>query len=292
MQIVCKNLSFTYNQNTKFKKKALDGINLEIKEGEFLGIIGHTGSGKSTFIQHLNALIPLQEGELYVGEYNLGEKQKTLRKKLKDLRSKIGLVFQYPEYQLFASTVVEDVAFGVKNFFPEKNDVEVESMVKWAIEEVGLNYEEVKDKAPFELSGGQKRRVAIAGVIVTKPEVLVLDEPVAGLDPQGKKDLMKLLKDLHQSCCKTIIIVSHDMNEVAENCTNLAVFDEGKLIYYGSPKEVFKNAQRLIDLRLDVPDTAYIADRLSEVGVNLDTDFTYEDFKQKLVDYYMEKKGK
>ena len=222
MQIISKGLTYTYNPKTEFKKTALNGVDLEINEGDFFGIIGQTGSGKSTFIQHLNGLIPVQNGTLTVGEYNLSSGVKKDKKALKTLRSKVGMVFQYPEYQLFAETVYDDVAFGIKNFFPTLSEEEVEASVENALTLVGLNYNEVKNKSPFELSGGQKRRVAIAGVLVTKPEVLILDEPVAGLDPNGKKQLLKILHDIHFKSVKTIIIVSHDMDEVCENCNKFA----------------------------------------------------------------------
>ena len=242
MRIVSKGLKFTYNPKTEFKRHELNGVDLVIEEGDFFGIIGQTGSGKSTFIQHLNGLIKVQEGELYVGDFNLSQtKSKTKGEELKMLRSKVGMVFQYPEYQLFAETVFEDVAFGLKNFFPNISDDEVAVKVKKALELVGLDYYEIKDRSPFELSGGQKRRIAIAGVIVLEPEVLVLDEPVAGLDPVGKKSLMKLLHTLHNDKIKTIVIVSHDMDEVNENCNKVAVFSEGRVIKCASTKELFED---------------------------------------------------
>lgn len=200
--------------------KPLCGVTLTIEEGEFFGIIGHTGSGKSTFVQHLNALIRLTGGSLKVGEYDLADK----KCKFLELRSKVGMVFQYPEYQLFAETVEKDVMFGLKNFAKDMKEEEMKAAVREALEIVDLNYAEIKDKSPFELSGGQKRRVAIAGVIVTKPEVLILDEPAAGLDPLGKKEVMQLLHAIHGKWCKTIVIVSHDMDEISENCTRAAVF--------------------------------------------------------------------
>ena len=214
MQIVSKGLTYTYNRRTDFKKTALRGVDLTINEGEFFGIVGETGSGKSTFIQHLNGLIPVENGVLTVGDYNLSpqdkKEKKALKKRLKELRAKVGMVFQYPEYQLFAETVYDDVSFALKNFRPDLDSGEIEQRVKKAIETVGLDYNEVKSKSPFDLSGGQKRRVAIAGILVSEPEILVLDEPVAGLDPIGKKRLMGLLHTLHDSgVVKTIIIVSH-----------------------------------------------------------------------------------
>ncbi|MBR4420463.1 MAG: ATP-binding cassette domain-containing protein, partial [Clostridia bacterium] len=196
VRIICKDLSFTYEPKKKNRELVLDNISFTINEGEFFGIVGHTGSGKSTLIQHLNALIPLQSGQLFVGDFDLSCKDKDYKKRLKDLRSKVGMVFQYPEYQLFAETVFEDVAFGLKNFCPNLSEEEVVKRTKQAIELVGLNFFEVKDKSPFDLSGGQKRRVAIAGVLVSNPEILVLDEPVAGLDPQGKRELIALLHSL------------------------------------------------------------------------------------------------
>lgn len=281
MQIVSKGLSFTYNKKTEFNKRALRDVNLTIRDGDFFGIIGHTGSGKSTFIQHLNGLIPVQEGEITVGDITLTatkKKDKKVKENLKLLRSKVGMVFQYPEYQLFAETVFDDVAFGIKNFYPNKTQTEIENDVKSAIERVGLNYYEVKHKSPFDLSGGQKRRVAIAGVLVTNPEVLILDEPVAGLDPVGKKQLMSILHDIHKTTVKTIIIVSHDMDEVLENCNRIAVFNEGVVVSCDSPENLFSSVEKLKALRLDAPVTVKVAQKLQAVGVNLQTDYKIDDF--------------
>ena len=285
MRIVADKITFTYNRKSKFATRALDEVSLEIAEGDFLGIIGHTGSGKSTFIQHLNGLIPVESGRLTVGETDLSAGVKKNKKQLKNLRSRVGMVFQYPEYQLFEQTVFDDVAFGYKNFFPEADKEEIKAAVFGALDLVGLD-RSVLNRSPFDLSGGQKRRVAIAGVIVTKPEILILDEPVAGLDPLGKNELMALLHRLHKTSCKTIIIVSHDMDEVADNCNKVAVFSEGKIIKVGSPKEVFNDYEGLTALRLDVPITEYIAMKLKEKGVYIDTDFSSEDFVKKLVDFY------
>ncbi|MBO5926704.1 MAG: energy-coupling factor transporter ATPase, partial [Clostridia bacterium] len=258
MRIVSKGLKFTYNKNAEFKKHALNGVDLTIEEGDFFGIIGETGSGKSTFIQHLNGLISATEGELKVGEYDLSANIKKDVKMLKKLRSEIGMVFQYPEYQLFAETVFEDVSFGVKNFFPEISSDELSARVKKAIEMVGLDYYEVKDKSPFELSGGQKRRVAIAGVIVTEPKILVLDEPVAGLDPMGKRGLMELLHTIHGGKTKTVIIVSHDMDEVLENCNKVAVFSKGKAVKVDAPENLFSDENLLKDYNLELPLTVKV----------------------------------
>lgn len=275
MQIEVKDLKFSYSPNSKaLRVQALNGVTLTIPEGEFFGIIGQTGSGKSTFIQHLNGLIKMQEnsGELKVGEYDLSKKTD-----YKELRSKVGMVFQYPEHQLFAETVFDDVAFGLNNFFPDLTNEQKEERVRGAIELVGLDFEKVKDKSPFDLSGGQKRRVAIAGVIVSKPEVLVLDEPVAGLDPLGKRELLKLLHELHSSFVKTIIIVSHDMNVVAENCTSVAVFKNGKVEAEGTPEQVF-SLNDLEQSGLELPVTAYLKKQMEKAGIRLDGDLTVDGF--------------
>lgn len=295
MDVICKDLTYQYNKNTEFATFALNGVTVTIKEGEFYGIIGHTGSGKSTFIQHLNALIPIQDGELTVGEYDLNfqdnsgrvnkSKKRQLKSKLKMLRKDVGMVFQYPEYQLFAETVFDDVSFGIKNFMPNLSETEIKIYAKNAIETVGLNFDEVKDKSPFDLSGGQKRRVAIAGVLAARPSILILDEPCAGLDPQGKTELWALLHRLHKDVIKTIIIVSHDMNDVANHCTQAAVFDKGKIIKTGSPKELFSDSLMIQNCGLEVPVTAYLTEKLTQVGVNLDTDYTLDDFINKLADY-------
>lgn len=278
MQIVSKGLSFTYNKKSEFKKEALKNVTLTINEGDFFGIIGQTGSGKSTFIQHLNGLIDVQEGSLQVGAYDLSAGVKKDKKKMFELRSKVGMVFQYPEFQLFAETVFEDVAFGLKNFYPDMSKEEVESRVKESIELVGLNYEEVKNSSPFELSGGQKRRVAIAGVLVSEPEVLVLDEPVAGLDPVGKRRLMNLLHTIHGGKLKTIVIVSHDLDEVVENCNRVAVFSKGEVLKTDTPKIIFEDDKLMADSSLELPITARILKRLRSLGVDVDSSLKTEDF--------------
>lgn len=275
MQVKVENLSYTYGSK-KLKVKAVDNISLDIFEGDFFGIIGQTGSGKSTFIQHLNGLIKVQnqQGKIKIGDFDLTSKKCDF----KALRSKVGMVFQYPEYQLFAETVFEDVSFGLKNFEPKLSSAQIEERVKSAISLVGLDYEKVKNKSPFELSGGQKRRVAIAGVIVTRPEVLVLDEPVAGLDPTGKREFVALLKNLHKDFVKTIIIVSHDMNLVSENCNRIAVFKSGKIIATGSPKEIFSNEEMLKDCGLELSSTAFLTQELAKKGIIVDSNLTIDGF--------------
>ena len=291
--VVCENLSYAYNAKSPFATYALRGVDLEINAGEFFGILGHTGSGKSTFVQHLNALIKTPTAEkkykpkkpkkgapvlpktvLKVNGFDLTDKTTDF----KALRSKVGMVFQYPEYQLFAETVFDDVAFGLKNFRDGMSEAEIEGAVREAIETVGLDYATVKKASPFELSGGQKRRVAIAGVIVTKPEILILDEPAAGLDPLGKEEIMSLLHKIHADWCKTVIIVSHDMDEIAENCTRAAIFSEGKVAAVDSPRRLFSDVEKMHGLGLDVPFTAQIADKLRKNGLQIECDYTVEDF--------------
>ena len=283
MQVEVKNLTYVYSESSKaLANKALDNVSLTIEEGDFLGIIGHTGSGKTTFVQHLNGLIKVgkNKGSITVGEFSLGDKKCDFKK----LRSKVGMVFQYPEHQLFAETVLDDVAFSLKNFEPNLTEEEKTERVKEALSLVGLDIEKVKDKSPFELSGGQKRRVAIAGVIVSRPEVLVLDEPVAGLDPLGKKEFLKLLHALHQSFVKTIIIVSHDMDVVAEHCNKTAVFSHGKICAVGTPKEIFSNYAQIEELGLELPTTAKLVKRLKENGIEIDCDLTVKDFVRAITD--------
>lgn len=301
MRIVAEHLSYTYNAKSPFETAALKDVSLTIEEGEFFGIIGHTGSGKSTFVQHLNGLLRLPSSMkkyrpekpkkgmlpppatvLKVGDFDLTDKKTDFRA----LRRSVGMVFQYPEYQLFAETVRDDVAFGLKNFSETKlSDQEIDAAVQAALEVVGLDFGELREKSPFELSGGQKRRVAIAGVIVTRPEVLVLDEPAAGLDPLGKREVMELLHKLHREWCKTVVIVSHDMDEISENCTRAAVFADGRVTCVLPPRELFRRADELTALGLDVPLTAKLCALLRERGIEIDCDFTTEDFCEKVLEY-------
>ena len=294
--VVCQHLSHVYNPSSAFETFALRDVSLEIYPGDFFGVIGHTGSGKSTFVQHLNALLKVPSAEkkykprkgkkgevlppqtvLKVNGYDLTDKNTDF----KALREKVGMVFQYPEYQLFAETVFEDVAFGLKNFKNDVSERETEEAVRSALQTVGLSYEEMKNRSPFELSGGQKRRVAIAGVIVTKPEILVLDEPAAGLDPLGKSEIMSLLHKLHSDWCKTVIIVSHDMDEIAENCNRAAVFSEGSTVVIGEPKTLFQDTGAMTSLGLDVPFTAKLVQALQEKNIAIECDYTLTDFVEK-----------
>ena len=301
-RVQCENLRYAYNAGSPFETYALNGVSVEIPTGAFFGILGHTGSGKSTFVQHLNALIklptahkkykqkrkqPIPDTKLVVGGYDLTDKNTDF----KALRAHVGMVFQYPEHQLFAETVFEDVAFGLKNFSAELSEIDVENAVREALTAVGLSYDEVKDKSPFDLSGGQKRRVALAGVLVTKPKILVLDEPAAGLDPLGKEEIMRLLHTLHKTWCKTVIIVSHDMDEIAENCTHSAVFAEGKILAVGAPKDLFAKTATVREAGLDYPFTAKVQTLLGEKGVVLDCDFTAQSFINAVLTLAKTRKG-
>ena len=296
-----KNLTFTYSKKSPFATKALSGIDLHIDEGEFFGVIGHTGSGKSTLVQHLNALIKLPQAEkkyrkkrvkkgqtppilpeIKVGQYDLTQKKCDFRM----LRSDVGMVFQYPEYQLFAESVFADVAFGLKNFKKGLTSEQIEEAVRSSIEMVGLNYNEIKDKSPFDLSGGQKRRVAIAGVIVTRPKILILDEPAAGLDPLGKREIIALLHKLHREWCKTVIIVSHDMDEVAENCTKAVVISEGQAVMCEAPSKLFSQGDTLRSLGLDVPLTSKICEELAKNDILIECNCTTKDFTDKVLEVY------
>ncbi len=270
MPIRIEHLGYVYNPKTSFATTALNDINLEINDGDFLGVIGHTGSGKSTLITHLNALTRIQSGTIFVDEIDLRPKKIDFKK----LRSRVGMVFQYPEYQLFDETVYKDVSFGPKNI--GLGDEEIADRVKEAIGLVGLDYESVKDRSPFELSGGQMRRVALAGVIAMRPEVLVLDEPTAGLDPRGKVEVMELAKRLKQTC-PIIIMISHNMDEVAKYCNRVAVMSDGKLYGVYSPRELFASADLLRSLHIEPPSVTAIAEGLNVHGFNIDPSIIAED---------------
>ena len=289
MSIVVKDLQFTYSANSPYETRALKNINLTINEGDFLGIVGHTGSGKSTFIQHLNGLIRVQEGEVEVFDIKLTNAKKP-KPDLQKLRSLVGMVFQYPEYQLFEETVYKDVAFGPKNL--GLSNEEIDSRVKEAIELVGLDFEKFKDRAPFELSGGQKRRVAIAGIIAMKPKVLILDEPTAGLDPSGKEQILELIKSLKEKCSPTIIVISHDIDEITRFANRLVVFNDGKVAFDEPMKELFKHQKELVDMGLDIPLAIKIANDLKSKGVTLnDNIVTMSDLLKEIINAYNKKHG-
>lgn len=264
MSIVAEKLNFIYNPKSTFKKQALFDINLEIKDGEFVAIVGHTGSGKTTFVQHLNALIRVQSGKLVVNDIDLSAKKIDFNK----LRGQVGMVFQYPEYQLFADTVEVDVAFGPKNIGIDKE--EIPKLVKDAVELVGLDFEAIKNKSPFDLSGGEKRRVALAGVLAMNPKVLVLDEPTAGLDPQGKREILSIVKKFNKEKNITVIMVSHDMNEVYENADRIVIFNQGKIVADSTPVEIFKNEELILSNNLEVPYMAQFCNMLRANNINLE----------------------
>ena len=246
MSIKINHLTQIYGQGTAFEKKALDDINLEIQDGEFIGLIGHTGSGKSTLIQHLNALLVPTSGEVLLN----GENIYADKSKLKSIRQRVGLVFQYPEHQLFEMTVYKDVAYGPGNLGLSQE--EIDKRVRSAFETVGLG-EDIYDKSPFELSGGQKRRAAIAGVLAMEPEVLILDEPTAGLDPKGRDEILDAVKKMHDMRKITVILVSHSMEDVAKLVDRIIVLSKGKTAIVGTPKEVFSQREKLESIGLAAP---------------------------------------
>lgn len=263
LAIEVKNLSFTYSRKTPYEKRALDNVSFSVEEGEFVGLIGCTGSGKSTLIQHLNGLVKLQEGEVSVAGLRASDK-----KSLKKLRFTVGMVFQYPEHQLFEDTVAKDVAFGPRNMKLDK--AEIDRRVRRAMDVVGLPYDEFASRSPFELSGGEKRRAAIAGVIAMEPSVLVLDEPVAGLDPAGRKDILDLIVKLKREVSPTVVMVSHYMDDIAALATRIIALRDGKVVADGTSKEVFGNREKSREAGIDLPFAARTVDRLAERGICLD----------------------
>lgn len=278
MSIKIENLTHVYMPKTPFEKKALDNVNLTIEDGEFLALIGHTGSGKSTLIQHLNGLLEPSSGRILVDEVDITSKEV----KLTDIRKKIGLVFQYPEYQLFEETIEKDVAFGPNNLGLSAE--EVSNRVKKSMEMVGLDYETYKDVSPFDLSGGQKRRVAIAGVIAMEPKVLILDEPTAGLDPKGRDDILEQIKILHEKYKMTIVLVSHSMEDVGKLAERIVVMNEGKIELLGKPSEIFKEVETLERIGLAVPQVTYLMRALREKGFDVsDEVFTVEKGTQEIL---------
>ena len=255
-----KNLSFTYSKKTPYQTHALTDVSFSIEEGEFFGIVGATGSGKSTLISHLNVLTKIQSGDISVLGLSVKEK-----KNLKSIRFGVGMVFQYPEYQLFEDTVEKDVAFGPKNMKLEKE--EIDRRVKEALNLVGLDYDVYAKRSPFELPGGEKRRVAIAGVIAMEPKILVLDEVAAGLDPEGREDILKLIKKLQKEKCPTVILISHNMDDIAYLADRILVLSKGKAEFLGTPKEVFANYDRMNELKLGVPLATRIQKKLEAKGM-------------------------
>lgn len=275
-----RNLTHIYNPGSSFEKKALDKVSLNIEKGEFVGLIGHTGSGKSTLIQHLNGLIKPTDGEIYIDGKNISLRDV----KLQEIRKSVGLVFQYPEYQLFEETIEKDIAFGPKN--QGLSEEEVNNRVKEAMESVGLDYESLKERSPFELSGGQKRRVAIAGVLAMQPKLLILDEPTAGLDPAGRDEILAEIKEIFSKRDITIILVSHSMEDIAEIADRIIVMNRGKLIMDGTPREVFKREDELVEIGLGVPQVRSFMRVFKKCNNSVNDDvLTIEEAKVELIKY-------
>lgn len=275
-----KNLTHIYNPDSSFEKRALDKASLKIEKGEFIGLIGHTGSGKSTLIQHLNGLIKPTEGEIYIDGKNISSKEV----KLQEIRQSVGLVFQYPEYQLFEETIEKDIAFGPKN--QGFDSEEVTKRVKEAMDSVGLDYETLKDRSPFELSGGQKRRVAIAGVLAMQPKLLILDEPTAGLDPAGRDEILGEIREIFSKREITIIVVSHSMEDMAEIADRIVVMNRGKLIMDATPREIFKREDELVSIGLGVPQITSFMRAFKRCSPSIDDDvITIEEAKMELIKY-------
>lgn len=279
MYIQVKNLSYTYNKDFPNEGKALENVSFDVEKNSVLGVIGHTGSGKSTLLQMLNGLLHPDEGDVIIGEDRITEENFPLVK----IRKKVGLVFQYPEYQLFEETVKKDVIFGPSNLGIDDPE-ELEHIAREALDNVGLDYDEIGGRSPFELSGGQKRRVAIAGVIAMKPEVLILDEPTAGLDPESRLELIKLIKDIQVKEEMVLIFVSHNMNDIAVLADKIIVLDKGNIAMEGSPKEVFSREDDLKKIGLDLPKVTRIMHRIAEEIPNLNKDvFTTLDASKELL---------
>ena len=280
MSIKIENLSYTYMPKTPFEKKALTDINCEFNDGEFIVLIGHTGSGKSTLIQHLNGLLKPTEGKIIIDGVDITEK----KTKLTNIRKNIGLVFQYPEYQLFEETIEKDIEFGPRNLGLSQE--EITKRVKRAMEMVGLDYDTYKNKSPFDLSGGQKRRVAIAGVVAMEPKVLILDEPIAGLDPKGRDDILKQIRKLHDDYKTTTIMISHSREDVAKIADRVVVMNQGSIILDGKVADVFKEVDTLEEIGLGVPQVTYLLRELRKKGFAISEDiYTIKDAKQAILEY-------
>ncbi len=278
MSIKITNLTHIYAPDSPFESKAIDNVSLEINDGEFIALIGHTGSGKSTLIQHLNGLLKANEGQILINDFDITASGVSLV----DIRKKVGLVFQYPEYQLFEETIEKDISFGPRNL--GLSEEEINQAVRYSMSLVGLDYEKSKDKSPFDLSGGQKRRIAIAGVLAMKPEILILDEPTAGLDPKGRDDILSNIKEIHEREKNTIILVSHSMDDVAKLADRLLVMNHGKVEFFDTPIEVFKNETRLKEIGLDVPQVLQLANQLREKGFEISSEIlTIDDIKNEIV---------
>ena len=266
MSIRLEHVDFTYMQGTPYEKQALSDVSLTINKGEFVAVIGHTGSGKSTMVQHLNGLLRPSKGKVFIEDVDLAGKDP----QIKACKQKVGMVFQYPEHQIFAETVFEDIAFGPRNM--ELAEEEVERRVRKAMEFVNLDYEEYKEHSPFQLSGGQMRRVAIAGVIALQPDYLVLDEPTAGLDPRGHKDLLAKLSQLHKQEKIGIVLVSHNMDDVARLADRVILLNQSRVVINSSAKTAFRETKKIRAAGLDIPQVTALLQTISEQGLAVDTD--------------------
>jgi len=280
MSIIIENLTHVYMPKTPFETIALDNVNLELEEGKFYALIGHTGSGKSTLIQHLNGLLKPTSGKIIIDGIDITDKKTVMS----EVRKRVGLVFQYPEYQLFEETIAKDIAFGPKNL--GLSEEEVSKRVKRAMEMVGLDYEKFKDLSPFEISGGQKRRVAIAGVVAMEPKVLILDEPIAGLDPRGRDAILQQIKRLHEEYKHTVILVTHSMEDVADVAEEVIVMSDAKIMMKGTPREVFTKIDLLEEVGLGAPQITYLMRALKEKGIPVREDiFTVAEAKDEIRKY-------
>lgn len=280
-----ENLTYTYSQGTPFEKTAVKGVNIEIEEGELVGIIGHTGSGKSTLIQHLNGLIKPTSGKIFIDGVDIHDKDV----KLRDIRFKVGLVFQYPEYQIFEETVYKDIAFGPTNMGLDEG--EIDKRVRETAKLVGID-DSLLNKSPFELSGGQKRRVAIAGVMAMRPKVLILDEPTAGLDPRGREMILGQIKHYHEETGSTVLLVSHSMEDVARFAQKILVMNKGEVFCYDTPPAVFARADEIAAIGLSVPQITKVFSMLRSRGIDIRGDVYTIEFAMKTINEYLAAKGK
>ena len=277
MSFILDKVSYRYSEKTAYEIQALDHVNLKIEDGEFIGIIGHTGSGKSTLIQHLNGLIRATEGNIYFNGQDIYEENYDLR----DLRMQVGMVFQYPEHQLFEETVFKDVCFGPKNQGLPEKDITLRAYE--ALQSVGLP-EKYFDVSPFELSGGQKRRAAIAGVVAMKPQVLILDEPTAGLDPKGRDEILDMVSEMHARYGITVILVSHSMEDVAKYVDRIIVMNHGQVRFDDTPREVFHHYKELEEIGLAAPQVTYLMHEMKEQGIDVSTEpTTVEEAKEAIL---------
>lgn len=284
MSIEVKNISHIYSEGLPHESVALFDISFDIADGEFVGIIGHTGSGKSTLLQHLNGLLKPKSGQIVVGGVDITAGKVSMI----DVRRRTGLVFQYPEYQLFEETVAKDVAFGPTNLGLSPD--EIEKRVEEALVLVGLDYHEFKDKSPFDLSGGEKRKVAIAGVIAMKPEVLILDEPTAGLDPKAHRDILNMIENIHDHEKNITILVTHKMDDVARLADKVMVMESGRLVMNGTPTEIFSKKEELQAMGLSIPEATELIGDLRDCGMDLDTNvLTLEQAEETLVHYLIDR---